>query len=429
MSRTDSADESNMLKTQLKGNQILDGTIESQDLSDSLKDEFVKVATTTGDAAPNYLFDKLVAGSNVSLAVIGASGSNQTLQVSAGCCETGWHINTASVVFTTSSIRVEEDATVDGTLYGNGGLEFAGSVFLISGSLLLSGTADIHGDLIHSGGDAAFSADEVILSGTLSVSGSSDFHGSLTLNGSSVSTGGWQDVWSADLTSGQMLRQWTSGVSYPVVGVDGTSLLWTHNQGSGVTAAMASTGLQLCYPSPSQAGNCGNISFALDDLDLSGFGGRPWRVSVRLASNGTVVAGTDSVQLLLDLDGSSVSSADCLSSRPVKLLGFEFNSSGFVEVSTSNIGGGTTSNDAGWSNLDVVRAEQICGSVAVKLGTFAGGFPDDAGMFPLSCGSIAGQSGPYPLSSRISLRIEAGGISPQFSAKTWTVTHISLQCL
>jgi hypothetical protein len=229
-----------------------------------LKDEFVKVATTTGDAVPSYLFDKLIAGNNVSLTVNGASGSNQTLQVSAGCCETGWHINTASVVFTTSSIHVEDDATVDGTFYGNGGLEFAGNVFLISGSFLLSGSADIHGDFIHSGGDAAFSADEVILSGTLSVSGSSDFHGSLTLNGDKVSTGGWQDVWSADLTSGQTLRQWTSGISYPVVGTDGMLLLLSHKQGSGVTAAMTSAGLQpprlTCLDLPGRHRCTGHIS-------------------------------------------------------------------------------------------------------------------------------------------------------------------------
>ena len=70
-----------MATTQLRGSQILDGTITSNDIDDSLEKEFTKVRTTVDDSTPAFLSSKISAGSGISLSVSGVSGSNQTLLI------------------------------------------------------------------------------------------------------------------------------------------------------------------------------------------------------------------------------------------------------------------------------------------------------------------------------------------------------------
>lgn len=72
-----------MSTTQIKGSQILDGTISSDDIDDSIEKEFTKVRVGTNDSTPDFLSTKLVAGSNITLTVNGLSGSNQTLMIAA----------------------------------------------------------------------------------------------------------------------------------------------------------------------------------------------------------------------------------------------------------------------------------------------------------------------------------------------------------
>lgn len=78
-----------MPPTQLRGSQILDGSITTEDIDDSLEKEFTKVRVTPNDLTPDYLAAKLVAGSNVTVTVLGASGSNQTLRISAAVSGSG----------------------------------------------------------------------------------------------------------------------------------------------------------------------------------------------------------------------------------------------------------------------------------------------------------------------------------------------------
>lgn len=68
--------------TQIRGEQIQDGSIKSADVDDALEKEFSKVRATTNDSTPDFLGTKLVAGTNVTLNVIGVSGSNQSLAIS-----------------------------------------------------------------------------------------------------------------------------------------------------------------------------------------------------------------------------------------------------------------------------------------------------------------------------------------------------------
>lgn len=72
-----------MSTTQLRGSQILDGTITSSDIDDALEKDFTKVRVTTDDSSSDFLSSKLTSGAGISLAVVGASGSNQTLRITA----------------------------------------------------------------------------------------------------------------------------------------------------------------------------------------------------------------------------------------------------------------------------------------------------------------------------------------------------------
>ncbi len=72
-----------MSTTQLRGTQILDGTITSSDIDDALEKDFTKVRTTVDDASADFLSSKLAAGSGITLTVVGASGSSQTLRIAA----------------------------------------------------------------------------------------------------------------------------------------------------------------------------------------------------------------------------------------------------------------------------------------------------------------------------------------------------------
>ena len=71
-----------MSTTQIKGNQIQDGTITSADIDDSLEKNFTKVSVSTGDSSPDFLSSKVLAGDNITINVVGVSGSVQYLAIS-----------------------------------------------------------------------------------------------------------------------------------------------------------------------------------------------------------------------------------------------------------------------------------------------------------------------------------------------------------
>ena len=65
--------------TKIKGSQILEGTITSDNISDSLEKDFTKVRVTTNDATPDFLYNKIVTSGSITANYIGASGSYQQL--------------------------------------------------------------------------------------------------------------------------------------------------------------------------------------------------------------------------------------------------------------------------------------------------------------------------------------------------------------
>ena len=71
-----------MTTTQIKGSQIQDGTIKSEDVDDVLEKDFTKARTTTNDSTADFLSSKILAGDNIVINVIGSSGSAQYLAIS-----------------------------------------------------------------------------------------------------------------------------------------------------------------------------------------------------------------------------------------------------------------------------------------------------------------------------------------------------------
>jgi len=71
-----------MSTTQIKGNQIQDGTITPADVDDALEKDFTKARVSTGDSSPDFLSSKVLAGDNITINVVGVSGSVQYLAIS-----------------------------------------------------------------------------------------------------------------------------------------------------------------------------------------------------------------------------------------------------------------------------------------------------------------------------------------------------------
>jgi hypothetical protein len=71
-----------MSQTQIRGTQILDGSITSEDIDDAVEKDYTRVRVTTSDSAPDFLSSKLVQGTGILLETLGASGSSQTIRIS-----------------------------------------------------------------------------------------------------------------------------------------------------------------------------------------------------------------------------------------------------------------------------------------------------------------------------------------------------------
>ena len=115
--------------TQLRGSQILDGTITTDDIDDSVEKEFTKVRVTTDDSTPDFLSSKIVAGSNVTITVLGVSGSAQTLSIAASGGGGGGTVATA-VNDTTGSFNISN--IQDGQYLKRSGNNIIGSFIMMA---------------------------------------------------------------------------------------------------------------------------------------------------------------------------------------------------------------------------------------------------------------------------------------------------------
>ena len=121
-----------MSTTQIKGSQIKDGTITSENISDSLEKEFTKIRVTEGDSNPDYLHLKIATSGSISVAVTGVSGSAQLLAITGSGASFIGGYGTNNNVITADS---------DGNIIAKTNLNFDGSLLGITGSLILSSSS------------------------------------------------------------------------------------------------------------------------------------------------------------------------------------------------------------------------------------------------------------------------------------------------
>ena len=127
-----------MATTKLKGAQIFDGTIKSEDIDDSLEKEFTKVRVTTDDTTPDFLFFKVVAGDDINFTVIGPAGTNQTLAISSTIAPGG----------TNTNVQYNNN----GDFGGSSNFTFNGSTVFITGSLSQGNGSKATGQYSYAGG-------------------------------------------------------------------------------------------------------------------------------------------------------------------------------------------------------------------------------------------------------------------------------------
>lgn len=89
-----------MSGARIRGEQIADGSLTTEDIDDSLEKEFTKSRVTTNDSTPNFLSSKIIAGTNVTINVVGVSGSDQVLEISSSA--SGGSGNSVSASYVTS---------------------------------------------------------------------------------------------------------------------------------------------------------------------------------------------------------------------------------------------------------------------------------------------------------------------------------------
>jgi hypothetical protein len=128
-----------MSGARIRGEQIADGSLTTEDIDDSLEKEFTKSRVTTNDSTPNFLSSKIIAGTNVTINVVGVSGSDQILAISSSASGGGGSgisgaIETNEIAFGTSTdtISGSSNLTYDGSKVSISGL---GSVLELSDSI------------------------------------------------------------------------------------------------------------------------------------------------------------------------------------------------------------------------------------------------------------------------------------------------------
>ena len=134
-----------MPPTQLRGEQIADGTIKSADIDDTVEKEFTKVRISTDDLTPDFLSSKIVAGANVTVAVAGAPGSNQTLTIAS----TGGGGGSTSPGGTNTQIQFNDSAVFG----GDAGLTYnkTTDVLTVTGGLIATGSINVSGGINSTG--------------------------------------------------------------------------------------------------------------------------------------------------------------------------------------------------------------------------------------------------------------------------------------
>ncbi len=170
-----------MAITQIKGNQIQDGTITSDDVQDSLEKELTKVRVTTNDSTPDFLSTKIIAGDNITVNVIGSSGSIQYLAISGSAGGGGGGSGDITSVTAGTGLNgggVSGDVTLN--INNSVVATISGSTF--TGAISSPGITSTAG-LTQSGGDVSLAAQT---NGSVSIGNDSGTTSTAILGGTSV---------------------------------------------------------------------------------------------------------------------------------------------------------------------------------------------------------------------------------------------------
>jgi len=119
-----------MSGARIRGEQIADGSLTTEDIDDSLEKEFTKSRVTTNDSTPNFLSSKIIAGTNVTINVVGVSGSDQILAISSSASGGGGGGSGIGGTIETNEIAYGTSAD---TISGSSNLIYDGSKVSISG--------------------------------------------------------------------------------------------------------------------------------------------------------------------------------------------------------------------------------------------------------------------------------------------------------
>lgn len=169
-----------MTTTQIKGTQIQDGTIKSEDVDDSLEKDFTKVRVTTNDSTSGFLSTKIIAGDNITLNVIGSSGSIQYLAISGSLGGGGGSGDITSV--TAGTGLAGGGTSGDVTLAINDGVVATVSGTIFTGAISSPGITSTAG-LTQSGGNVSLAAQS---NGTVSIGNNSGTTAVAILGGTSL---------------------------------------------------------------------------------------------------------------------------------------------------------------------------------------------------------------------------------------------------
>jgi hypothetical protein len=259
--------------TQIKGSQLLDGSIKTEDVDDTLEKEFTKSRVTTGDASPNFLSTKIIAGDNIEINVIGISGSIQYLAISGSAGGAPGSGDITSVAAGTGLIGGGTSGAVTLNINDAVVATVSGSTFVgvtkhnagLSGSLtkLVDGTSYLiagSGLLISTGSTGAI---------TLSRSGSIDGDITAVVAGTGLTGGGLTG--SVSLAINNSIVATVSGTTFTGVTkhnsglsgsltklVDGTSYLIA---GSGTTISTGSNGAVTIASSGTPGGSTTQVQY------------------------------------------------------------------------------------------------------------------------------------------------------------------------
>jgi len=405
-----------MPPTQLRGSQILDGSITAEDVDDALEKELTKVRVTADDVSADFLSSKVVSGAGISVTVDGASGTNQKLRIaSTGGGGGGGAGTPASTVMSGTSF--DQPAVVgsstdyaradhqhgtppspisDSFMMGMFGDGSDGDVTIASGTTTISREMHYNNLTLAAGASLKTAGNRIFVNGTLTYNVGASINDNGNAGGGAVGGVGWASRGYLGGASG------AGGAGWSMVGVNqangnagassgGSSSLNNSNiaptggAGGNSTSRSGGAGGTAAQPSPSQKWSGRWLDGrATSGAFNGGGGGGGGAITVTVYTSGTFISG----------GGGSGGGIVWVAARHIVGGGIGFSANGGAGANGSvGVGTGTCAGGGGGGGGNVTV---ICKSYTgpVSLYVMGGGGGTGAATTGLSAGNGSnGQSG------------------------------------